>query len=239
MKKTPFIVITLVTLLLVGAGATWKYSKSTTCQLFGEIVDRVETDELVVALTFDDGPTSGYTQRVLEILDLEQVRATFFLNGRSMSDNPAETRLIVDAGHEIGNHSFSHKRMIFKSYGFVADELERTDQLIREAGYRGPIHFRPPYGKKLFNLPRYLDNNDTVSITWDVAAESYGEDSTDAAGLVQRVLQQVRPGSIVLLHVMFDSRESSMQALPDIIGGLKDRDYRFLTVSELLDYRAE
>ena len=231
-------ILLLVTVLLMAAGAAmWKYSKSTTSQAFGDIVNRIETGEKIVALTLDDGPTPGFTQRVLEILGQENIRATFFLNGWGMQKNPGETRLIVAAGHEVGNHSFSHKRMIFKSYGFVADELERTDELIRKAGYAGPVHFRPPYGKKLFNLPRYLDNKDILSITWDVAAESYGEDRGDAAGLTRRVLEQVRPGSIVLMHVMFESRESSMQALPDIIRGLKAKGYRFLTVTEMLQYR--
>lgn len=229
--------LVVLVLLLAGASALWQYSKSTTRQMFGEIVHRVETGEMVVALTFDDGPTPGYTQRVLEILGSENLRATFFLNGWGMRDNPAEARLIVKAGHEVGNHSFTHPRMLFKSYGFVADELERTERLIRQAGYEGTIHFRPPYGKKLFNLPRYLDDHGIVSITWDVAAESYGEDSGDAEGLARRVLEQVRPGSIVLMHVMFDSRESSMQALPDIIRGLRGKGYRFLTVSEMLEYR--
>ena len=227
----------LVALLLLSAFVTFKYSKSTTHQLFGEIVDRVETTDKVVALTFDDGPTRAFTQRILEILEDEEITATFFLVGSALEKNPEEARLIAQAGHEIGNHSFSHQRMVFKSPSFIANELERTDQLIRQSGYTGPIHFRPPYGKKLFNLPRYLDSRGIVSFTWDVAPESYGADMNEADPVVDRVLEQVQPGSIVLMHVMFKSRESSMAATPRIIRGLKERGYRFVTVSEMLKYR--
>ena len=227
----------LVALLLLSAFVTFKYSKSTTHQLFGEIVDRVETTDKVVALTFDDGPTRAFTQRILEILEDEEITATFFLVGNALEKNPEEARLIAQAGHEIGNHSFSHQRMVFKSPSFIANELERTDQLIRQSGYTGPIHFRPPYGKKLFNLPRYLDSRGIVSFTWDVAPESYGADMNEADPVVDRVLEQVQPGSIVLMHVMFKSRESSMAATPRIIRGLKERGYRFVTVSEMLKYR--
>ena len=156
----------IVALLLISAYGAFKYSKSTTHQMFGEIVDRVDTTEKVVALTFDDGPTRGFTQRILEILEDEEITATFFLVGNAMEKNLEETRLIAAAGHEIGNHSFSHDRMLFKSLSFISSELERTDALIRQTGYQGPIHFRPPYGKKLFNLPRYLDSMGTLSITW-------------------------------------------------------------------------
>ena len=227
----------LVALLLLSAFVTFKYSKSTTHQLFGEIVDRVETTDKVVALTFDDGPTRAFTQQILEILEDEEITATFFLVGSALEKNPEEARLIAQAGHEIGNHSFSHQRMVFKSPSFIANELERTDQLIRQSGYTGPIHFRPPYGKKLNNLPRYLDSRGIVSFTWDVAPESYGADMNEADPVVDRVLEQVQPGSIVLMHVMFKSRESSMAATPRIIRGLKERGYRFVTVSEMLKYR--
>ena len=227
----------LVALLLLSAFVTFKYSKSTTHHLFGEIVDRVETTDKVVALTFDDGPTRAFTQQILEILEDEEITATFFLVGSALEKNPEEARLIAQAGHEIGNHSFSHQRMVFKSPSFIANELERTDQLIRQSGYTGPIHFRPPYGKKLFNLPRYLDSRGIVSFTWDVAPESYGADMNEADPVVDRVLEQVQPGSIVLMHVMFKSRESSMAATPRIIRGLKERGYRFVTVSEMLKYR--
>jgi len=236
-KRLLLVIVVFALVVLTGTYLAWQYSRSTTTQWAGEIVARVEIDEKVVALTFDDGPMPGYTQRVLEILEREDVRATFFLVGEAIAAHPVEAALIAEAGHEIGNHSYTHSRMVLKSYDFVASELQRTDALIRTAGHAGPIHFRPPYGKKLFNLPRYLEDHGVVSITWDVEPESYGEGPRSRDDLVRGVLDAVRPGSIVLLHVMFRSRSESMAAVPGIVKGLRERGYRFVTVSEMLEYR--
>jgi peptidoglycan/xylan/chitin deacetylase (PgdA/CDA1 family) len=92
-------------------------------------------------------------------LSAEQVQATFFVIGAEFEQNMAEGRRLVAAGHEMGNHTYSHERMVLVTPSFVRQEIERSDQLIREAGYQCEILFRPPYGKKLFTLPRYLAKN--------------------------------------------------------------------------------
>jgi len=228
----------LLTFLLVMVLAWFGFKElvnSESYQWSGEIVDRVETDEPVVALTFDDGPMPGKTAEILAILEEQGVRATFFLVGAAMEEHPAQARMIVEAGHEVGNHSYTHSRMVFKSFNFVADELERTDLAIRAAGYVEPIHFRPPFGKKLFNLPRYLSANDITTIMWDVAPETFREGDDGRDVVLRRVLEQARPGSIILLHVMFDSRKDTMAAVPGIIEGLRARGFGFVTVSELIE----
>ncbi len=101
-------------------------------------------------------------------------------------------------------------------------------------GYEGDIHFRAPNGKKLILLPYYLASTGRKTISWDVEPESYRDIATDADQIVAHVLQETRPGSIILLHVMYKSREQSRAALPAIIQGLKAKGYRFVTVSELL-----
>jgi len=224
--------IVLLSLFLV-----WQLSKSRSVQLFGDIVNRVDTTEKVVALTFDDGPMPGKTQSILEILQEHDTKATFFLVGEAVSAHPQETALIIKAGHEVGNHSYTHQRMVFKSTAFISDELKRTDDALRKAGAAGAIHFRPPYGKKLVVLPYYLWRNDILSIGWDVEPETYGQAGNNATDISQHVINNVKPGSIVLLHVMFKSREPTMNAVAQIIQGLKTKGYRFLTVSELLETR--
>src|SRR5215210_5068368 len=143
-------------LLVAGLAALWQASRSRTFQFFGQLVPRVNTSQKVVALTFDDGPTPGATGQILSVLEEEHVRATFFVTGAELEMNMAEGRRLVAAGHELGNHSYSHARMILVTPSFVRREVERTDELIREAGQQGEIFFRPPYGKKLFALPYYL-----------------------------------------------------------------------------------
>jgi len=219
---------------LAGAFALWRVSNSRTFQTFGVIVPRVETSRKVVALTFDDGPVRGRTQEVLALLREKNVRATFFVIGGELEQNMAEGRAIVAAGHELGNHSYSHQRMLLVSPSFVRQEVERTDELIRRAGYAGEIHFRPPYGKKLFALPFYLWRHDRKTITWDVEPNSYPEVDRDSARIVAYVREHARPGSIILLHVMYTGREESLKAVPAVIDALAAEGYGFVTVSELL-----
>lgn len=202
-----------------------------TFQLTGRLVSRVDITEKVVALTLDDGP-SGHTAEVLRILDAARVPATFYLTGSELQRHPEAGAAIARAGHEIGNHSYSHRRMVLVSPATVAEEVERTDTAIAATGYRGPVTFRPPHGKKLWALPRYLAEHDRTTVTWDVAADSEGD--PDAETIVEDTVRSVRPGSIILLHVMYDGRAASRAALPRIVDRLRGDGYRFVTVSELL-----
>lgn len=221
--------------LVVVLPAGWGLIKANNVQLLGEVVSRVETNERVVALTFDDGPTPEAAQEVALVLRERQVRATFFLNGREVEAHPDVARALVDDGHELGNHSWSHPRMVFRSTSFVREELSSTDRALRQAGEQGPIHVRAPYGKKLLALPWVLDEQERTHVTWDVAPDSKGSPSTEA--IVAETLARVKPGSIVLLHAMYPSRENSRRALPALVDALIERGYRFVTVSELLALR--
>ena len=230
MKKT------LITAVVLSAAlyGLWQLSSARSFQLFGELVQRVETDDKVVALTFDDGPSKRFTDEVLEILAAEQVTATFFVTGKEAEQNPDEVRQLYQAGHQLGNHSFSHPRMLFMSQATIASELERTDAAIRAAGYQGDILFRPPYGKKLLMLPRYLAKHNRTTIMWDLEPETDPKLAKNAQAMADYVINNARPGSIVLLHVMYQSRQTSREALPLILKGLKQQGYRFVTVNELL-----
>ena len=233
LRIAAFCTLALLTLLALAYGA-WRIADARTFQLFGGLVARVETDSPVVALTFDDGPTPAATDSILAILEREGIHATFFFTGAELSANPALGPRFVRAGHELGNHSYSHSRMVLKSPGFVRREIESTDSLIRRAGYAGTIHFRPPYGKKLVALPWYLRRTGRKTIMWDVEPDSYADIGGSAERIVAHVLQNVRPGSIIILHVMYPSRRESLRAVPRIVRGLEERGYRFVTVSELL-----
>jgi peptidoglycan/xylan/chitin deacetylase (PgdA/CDA1 family) len=219
----------LTTVVAVTAGG-YELMNSRSFQLAGQLVDRVDTPERLVALTLDDGP-SGATPEVLRILSDAHAPATFYLNGAELAANPAAGKAIADAGHEIGNHTYSHRRMVPVSSSTVAAEIERTDDEIRKTGYRGPITFRPPYGKKLFALPKYLSEHGRTTIMWDTEPDSAGNLTVDE--IVSETVASVRPGSIILLHVMFDGRSASRAAIPRIVDRLRADGYRFVTVSEL------
>lgn len=187
-----------------------------------------------MALTFDDGPEPVYTEEILNILNQERIKATFFVIGKEVAKHMKEARLIVRNGNELANHSWSHKRMVLRSPGFISTEIEQTDQAIRKAGYQGEIYFRPPYGKKLFLLPWYLKSHHRKTIMWDSEPESYPDIAANARKISEYVLSGAHPGSIILLHAMYKSRAVTREALPMIIEGLRKRGYRFVTVSRLI-----
>lgn len=230
-RITALIASIVLLILIVAAFAAYRIMDSRTYQLFGTLVDRVDTDEKVVALTLDDGP-SDLTPEVLHTLADAGVPATFYVTGDEMAERPELGRAIVEAGHELGNHTATHRRMVLVGGDTVAKEIESTDTAIRDAGYDGEITFRPPYGKKLIALPLYLDEHDRTTVMWDVEPDSVSSDTDE---IVRTTLEQTRPGSIILLHVMYPSRTSSLEAIPEIVDGLRADGYRFVTVSELLD----
>ncbi|HEX6732756.1 MAG TPA: polysaccharide deacetylase family protein [Pyrinomonadaceae bacterium] len=224
----------IIVVVIAGLVSLLRVSRSTTFQFFGQIVPRVNTSQKVVALTFDDGPTADVTPQLLATLEQEGIHATFFVIGAELERNLDVGKRIVTAGHELGNHSYNHDRMILVTPSFVKQEIEQTDQLIRTAGYQGEIHFRPPFGKKLFTLPYYLSRTNRKSIMWDVDPDSYPEIAVDSDRIVEFVLSKTRPGTIILLHVMYPSRVESLKAVKKIIEHLKAQGYSFKTVSELM-----
>lgn len=226
--------VALLLALVVAAAGTYALTKSRTFQLAGDLVSRVDASEKIVALTFDDGPTQEHTQEALDILDAAGIKATFYPTGAECEENPAMLRAIVDAGHELGNHTYSHRRMYFLPTAAVADEIERTDALFRAARYDATPTFRPPGCKRLLTTPLYLARNDRTTVTWDLEPDSIAEIADDAEAMTDYVMDNARPGSIVLMHVMYDARGASREALPHIIEELDAEGYRFVTVSELL-----
>jgi peptidoglycan-N-acetylglucosamine deacetylase len=238
MKKTIIIIFIVIILLLGISYVLFNLSKSRTFQFFGGLVNQVDTSEKVVALTFDDGPAI-HTDEILTILKAENVKGTFFLTGNEIEKYPDDAKRIAEEGHEIGNHSYSHQRMVLKSPSFIKEEIEKTDELIRQIGYKGEIHFRPPFGKKLFVLPYYLDKHDRKSIIWSIEPETYPEVAADSTKIAEHVIDNIEPGSIILLHVMYESRRESLLSVKEIITSLKEQGYKLVTVSELLTYEEE
>ena len=146
---------------------------------------------------------------------------------------PAQVRAIAAAGHEIGNHSYSHRRMVFMWPSAIRAEVDGARAAIARIGYRGPEIFRPPYGKKLVYLPYYLRERGIPTVMWDVEADS--DTSASAEQIEHLAVDGVRPGSIVLMHVMGPARQASLAAVEPIVVALGRRGYRFVTVSQLLD----
>jgi len=234
-RRRRILVLTAIVIVAVALGyGTYRLIPSRTTQLVGELVQRVETDERIVALTFDDGPTDADVDTVLETLAQRGVVATFYLNGQDIEKNPDAIQAIIADGHEIGNHTWSHRSMAFVTLDTVAEEIESTDAAIRAAGYDGPITFRPPYGNKLLVLPLYLAQHDRLTVTWDVSVEDFSGAQQSSDEIVDGTVRTTSPGSIILLHPWF-GRTASQQAIGEVIDQLQEQGYRFVTVSDLVD----
>ncbi|MGG1676969.1 polysaccharide deacetylase family protein [Neobacillus sp. NRS-1170] len=228
MKKMILSIGLVICIILLLFG-TYKLMNSRTFQLFGDLTYKVDTNQKVVALTFDDGPTKNVEQ-ILPLLDKYHAKATFFLIGGEIEKFPEDAAKIAKAGHQVGNHTYSHNRMVFKSPSYIKKEIEKTDDLIREAGFKGEIDFRPPNGKKLLGLPYYLNKHNRDTITWNLEPDTY---YTTASDKVKYVADHIKPGSIILMHPMYDRTDNELEAIEGILKTLSDEGYRFVTVNEL------
>ncbi|MEK5080704.1 polysaccharide deacetylase family protein [Solibacillus sp. FSL W7-1436] len=226
MKKKLIIAVLLLALICAGL---FQVTKLRTFQLFGGLTYQAETKEKVIALTFDDGPSKNVDQ-LLPLLDVYKAKATFFLIGDEIEKHPEEAIKLVEAGHQIGNHTYSHKRMVLKSPSFIEEEIEKTDELIRSIGYEGEIDFRPPYGKKFVGLPYYLNKTNRETIMWSLDPETY---YTNVDEKINYVMENIQPGSIILLHPMYDQTGGTLQVVETILKELTNEEYRFVTVDEL------
>lgn len=202
-------------------------------------VVRGRRDRPQVALTFDDGPDPQTTPFILDVLAKHDARGTFFTIGQHLQQHTAIGRRMIDAGHEIGSHSWRHVRwQNFYGRARQAEDLQRTADFIRELTRidREPL-YRPPVGLKSPPLARAAQARGLRMIAWSI----HSRDTTthDPQRIAARVLKHIGPGDIVLMHDGHDlpgrHRLAGAQAVPLILAGLRERGLQAVTVSELID----
>lgn len=196
--------------------------------------NRADIRDKFVAITYDDGPYPPYTNQLLDVLDRYQVKATFFEIGRNIEKHPEIVPMIIARGNELGNHSYSHKDMMFKPREFLLSEIAKTDKLLLELGVKQEsISFRPPWGRRFVVLPYLLSQMHKKLIMWDVDSQDY-EKTHSAEDIANRVINNVRSGSIVVMHDGGGDRSKTVAATDMIVKTLQSKGYAFKTVSELL-----
>ena len=191
-------------------------------------------EEKYVALTFDDGPSGRFTRHLLAGLEERQAVATFFLCGYRLEQYPDLAGEILDKGHEIGHHGYSHDAMNAMSRSSLERELTRTEEILLEQTGEAPRLLRPP-GGCCNDLVRELARNHGLAlVTWSVDPRDWATGNRDA--IVRSVVENAGDGDIILLHDMSDS---SVDAALEIVDRLQSQGFRFVTVSQLASLRGD
>ncbi len=199
------------------------------CLMYTSTNEKKSTDAVVtvsetkrVAITFDDGPHSIYTEMLLDGLKERDVVATFFVIGVNIEGNEDVLKRISDEGHLIGNHTYSHENICDCSQNQLYDEISKTNILIKNVTGKDVNYIRPPYGDcKEKNV------NNMAVVLWNVDPCDWS--TTDEDVIVKRIVDNVSDGDIILLHDIF---KSSVNAALKTIDILKEQGYEFVTVEE-------
>jgi peptidoglycan-N-acetylglucosamine deacetylase len=200
----------------------------------GKTVYKVQpsNNEKVIALSIDDGPWPKTTLEMLDILKQNDVKVTFFWVGQALQANPDLAKQVVAEGHAIGNHTWHHwyRRM---DEATAKSEIDRTSDLIYKTTGVKTALFRPPGGFLNNGLAAYAKSQKNAVIMWSLTSADTDPHAKPQA-FVNNVLKGAKPGSIVLMHDGGGDRQRTVEALPQIISGLKQQGYRFVTIPELL-----
>ncbi|WCR27206.1 polysaccharide deacetylase family protein [Paenibacillus thiaminolyticus] len=206
----------------------------------GDIVWEVPSAGKRIALTFDDGPDPKNTPAILELLKQHDAKATFFLVGWRVKDNPELVKRTVREGHEVGNHSYYHK--YFRrgiSAAEIKEDMMKAHRIIKEVTGTAPHLYRPPggyYNQQLVDVARA---NDYRIVMWSWHQDTKDWSSPGVQRIVNKVLNSARNGDIVLLHDFAEGRAQTVEALKTILPELKKRGYSLVTVSELMSHRVK
>ena len=200
------------------------------------VVSRVRTQEKVLALTFDDGPDPKYTPAVLAFARAKGVKLTFFVVGKQVQSYPELAKQEAAEGHAVGNHTWDHHIMTELSQRQEVSEIQRCDDVLDRICGQHALLMRPPKGLWDEHTPRAAAALGYAVVLWSVELEHHPRRS--AQQLAQRVIGLARPGMIILAHDgeadRPTDRTKTMQALPILVDGLRQKGYRFVTVPELM-----
>ncbi len=200
-----------------------------------EVVFSWHSNNKYIALTFDDGPHPVHTPEILDILAEYDVRATFFTIGQNVAWYNDVFQMEYEAGHEIGNHTYSHLNLKKLPYKQVCNEIERAERAIYETvEYRTRL-LRPPEGAFGTDLCKAAEELDYTVVCWSIDTRDWAHTPTDQ--IVQNVLSSVKGGDIILFHDYIYGDSPTPDALRMIIPALLEEGYTFVTVSELMNLK--
>lgn len=223
MKRVVFLLFSFV--LLFEA-----FTAKAACE--GEVFRRVECKEKLLALTFDDGPHPEKTEKVLNILDLYNIKATFFVVGQNAERYPEIVQRCVKEGHEIGNHTYTHRYLNKLSSIQVEEEIRKNSKLLEALTGTKCRLFRPPGGIFDSGSSAIATKAGMKTVIWNVDTKDWAGESTES--IFKNVAENAGNGAIILFHDYTGNKSHTLEALTRVIPYLLDEGYSFVTVSELI-----
>jgi peptidoglycan/xylan/chitin deacetylase (PgdA/CDA1 family) len=190
---------------------------------YSELIWKIDTEEPELYLTFDDGPTPGITEWVLDQLLVHKAKATFFCIGKKIVNHPQIYQRILDEGHSVGNHTFDHKK------GWATGNFGYFRSVAKCGNYVKSDLFRPPYGRIKKSQIKTLKEKFRI-VMWDVLSEDYKE-SNSVETCLNIVLSQSQKGSIIVFHDSDKASKHLKEVLPLVLDHFENKGYRFLNIS--------
>ncbi|MGZ3863733.1 MAG: polysaccharide deacetylase family protein [Bacteroidia bacterium] len=189
-----------------------------------------DTQEKIVALTFDDGPNKETTDKILSVLSEFNASATFFCIGKNIPGNEALLQKIHSQGHLIGNHSFTHSNSFdIKGTRTIVEEINLCNETISKITGKKPLLFRPPYGVSTPPLGRAIKLTGMASIGWSIRSL----DTAKRPGqVIEGIKKQLHPGAIILLHDTITGNENLVR---DLLAYLTENSYKVVPLNSLLN----
>ena len=187
-----------------------------------------KTGGKVIYLTFDDGPTSTYTKRVLDVLDKHDAKATFFQLGERASAHPELTRLVVARGHALGSHTWNHKDLRKLSRAKLNGQITRTSAALGKISGRPITCLRPPYGAANSRVKSAIRHKGLKVVMWDIDPRDWKKPGV--AAITRRVVSKSHKGAVSLMHDGGGNRSQSVRALERILQKLSKKGYAFKTL---------
>ena len=211
-------------------------SKASTAQWYGRTFAGGVRGSKQIALTYDDGPNDPHTLKLLDVLAKHSVRATFFMIGRYVQQRPDIARAVAQAGHVIGNHTFTHPRLIFTSAARTHTQLRDCHQALTDAVGEHSNLFRPPFGGRRPSTLRVARELGLQTVMWNVSGRDWN--AASAAVIEKKIARQIRGGDVILLHdgghrAMGADRAQTVIATENLIRRCRDQGYEFVTVEEM------
>jgi len=202
-----------------------------------KVLRRVKASSKAIFFTFDDGPHPVYTLQILDILEKNNVKATFFFLGKKVKESPEIVKLVKLKGHSVGSHGYSHRPIWILPPNKVREEFGRTDEIIFSILGERPQYVRPPWGGFNLSLVKFVRNDGRIFVLWSLDSRDWQRDRS-VREILERVLKRIRPGDIILFHDgrWDDISRKTVEALPVIIDRIKEEGYEILPLPQEIQY---